>query len=142
MFIHGHSRKGKISPEFRTWTAMKTRCMNPNELAFKDYGGRGISICARWLVFANFLSDLGTRPSKRHWLERINNDGNYEPSNCCWATQQEQANNRRSNRIISFGSESKTLAQWSRVSGIDADTIAMRIIRGATPANAIFTRLR
>ena len=77
---------------------MKTRCLNPNNKRFKDYGGRGIMICERWMVFENFLADMGERPEGKT-LDRINNDGHYEPSNCKWSTSKEQANNRSNKNV-------------------------------------------
>jgi len=91
-----HGQNGEIrSPEYGSWMSMKRRCQNPNDKNFKAYGGRGIKICDRWMAFENFLVDMGRRPSTRHTLDRVNNDGNYEPGNCRWATPSEQAKNRR-----------------------------------------------
>lgn len=86
-------------PECRAWHAMKHRCANPRNARYADYGGRGLRVCAEWLAsFDAFLACVGTRPSARHSLDRINNDGNYEPGNVRWATASEQANNRRAPR--------------------------------------------
>lgn len=93
---HGKSR---TSPEFWVWVAMRQRCSNPQMKCFKNYGGRGITVCKRWEdSFANFYEDMGPRPSKYLSIERINNDGNYEPDNCKWATRVEQNNNTRRNK--------------------------------------------
>lgn len=87
------------SPEYRAWCDMKQRCHNANNHAYKYYGGRGIIVCGRWLnSFENFLEDMGKRPFDKLTLERIDNDGNYEPYNCCWATRQEQNKNKRYNK--------------------------------------------
>lgn len=93
---HGQT-SGGVSPEYRSWSAAKNRCVNPNNGAWRDYGGRGIKICERWLVFENFLADMGRRPPGLT-LDRIDNDGNYEPGNCRWATRKQQAQNRRAAR--------------------------------------------
>jgi hypothetical protein len=85
----GHSRI------YRIWCAMLTRCRNPRSINFKYYGGRGVTVCARWLDFRNFYADMGDALSATHSIDRINNDGNYELGNCRWSTPKEQANNRR-----------------------------------------------
>jgi hypothetical protein len=95
MTTHGAASLRPYTAEYRAWMAMKTRCLNRNTKAFKDYGGRGITICPRWLdSFENFLADMGKRPDGLS-LDRMNNDGNYEPGNCRWATRREQRLNCR-----------------------------------------------
>ncbi len=91
MTTHG----GTYKPEYSPWKAMRKRCSNKNDIHFYLYGGRGIKVCDRWNKFDNFLEDMGSRPSKKHSIERMNPNGNYEPSNCKWATPIEQARNTR-----------------------------------------------
>jgi len=93
---HSHTWAGGKSPEYRIWQSMKTRCFNPKHVKFSNYGGRGITVCQRWKdSFPAFLEDMGLRPDPSLTLDRINNDGDYEPANCRWATASEQNSNRR-----------------------------------------------
>jgi hypothetical protein len=93
---HGAAYRGVISPEYRAWRAMKNRCNNAKGLRYADWGGRGIRVCRQWAEsFTKFLEDMGPRPGKGYSLDRINNDGNYEPGNCRWATAAQQQKNRR-----------------------------------------------
>lgn len=96
LVTHGMSR----SAEHRAWNGLRNRCKNPNDEHFGNYGGRGIKVCERWEKFENFYRDLGPRPSPKHSLDRVDNDGNYEPGNCRWATKSEQTYNRRKYKAI------------------------------------------
>lgn len=87
------------SDEYHIWSGMRTRCRNPKSDYWDRYGGRGITVCDRWAKFQNFFADMGRRPSSEHSLDRINNDGNYEPDNCRWATRSEQRRNQAERRF-------------------------------------------
>src|ERR1700732_1414857 len=115
------TRKHSLSGTFlySIWEAMKQRCNNPNHKLYHLYGGRGISVCKEWIDdFSKFSEYMGKRPSTKHSVERINNDGNYEPGNVKWATAIEQQSNRRNNRLVTLNGKTLTLAQWSRELGI------------------------
>lgn len=116
-------------PSYSTWGCMKQRCLNPRSHAFKHYGGRGIKVCDRWLVFKNFLEDMGHKPPNMS-LERTDNDGNYEPGNCRWATQKEQMRNRRINRWVDIGGKSYLAVELSDKSGLKTDSIIERAEAG------------
>ena len=128
---------------YKSYDTAKQRCNNPKNDNFHNYGGRGIAMCGRWNNpkdgFVNFLSDMGERPSKRHFIERIDNDGDYEPLNCKWADLVEQCNNRRGNRHITYDGETKTLANWARKMNMIPETISARIGRGWSVEKAIET---
>ncbi len=130
------------SSEFRTWCGMRQRCYDKNQPAYPDYGGRGITVCQRWMdSFENFMEDMGLRSSGMT-LERKDNSGNYEKSNCVWATRKVQNNNKRSNVFIEHEGKRQTLSQWSSETGIPYCTLRMRIVRGWNPITAITTMVR
>lgn len=122
---HGQSD----TPTWKCWSSMRERCSNEDNAAYKNYGGRGIKICGRWDDFVNFISDMGVRPYGMT-LDRIDVNGDYDPSNCRWATVTDQANNRRSNRIIEFRGESKTISQWATNTNVAYSTFFWRITHG------------
>src|SRR5574343_984871 len=95
------------NPERQAWRDMKRRCLCPTFKQWKDYGGRGITVCDRWLVYGNFIADMGPRP-EGGTLERKDNNGHYEPGNCFWATRSQQANNRRDCRYVEIGGVVRT----------------------------------
>lgn len=126
---HGHSTtRGGKSLTYESWTGMRSRCNNPKQSGYKNYGARGIKICDEWnSSFEAFLKDMGDRPSLEYSLERKNNDGNYCPENCKWALRIDQANNKTNNRIICFDNKTMTFVQWARFLGISEQTLRSRI---------------
>ncbi len=109
---------------YNAWSAMVRRCTKPKDAAFKNYGGRGITVCARWLdSFEAFYADMGEKPSKKHSLERIDNSKGYSPDNCKWATQAEQCRNRRGNRWVEFRGQRMILAEFARHIGIRVTSV-------------------
>lgn len=117
------------SSEHESWSGAKSRCLNISDKVYYRYGGRGITICDRWLSFENFYLDMGEKPSSKHSLDRIDNNGNYEPSNCRWATPTEQSRNRRSNRLLEFNGKKQCLSAWADELGISNKTIDTRYRR-------------
>lgn len=109
------------------WAGMRERCTNKKTNNYKNYGGRGIKVCDRWLTFENFYEDMKAGYSAGLSLERIDNNGNYEPGNCRWATRKEQMRNYRRNRLITHKGETKTLQEWSESTGLKSSTIRMRL---------------
>jgi hypothetical protein len=141
---HGESTKGNESKEFRAWVYMIARCTNPKTKLWHRYGGRGIKVATIWLDdFRAFLANVGRAPSSEHSLDRINNDGNYEPGNVRWATKIEQANNTKRNRLFDFRGEQRTVAQWARHLGINYFTLIYRLDTLGLPfEEAISKKLR
>ncbi len=121
---------GSKLPEYDIWREMKQRCLNPNNANYALYGGRGIQIDPRWIKsFRAFIQDVRRRPTKGHSLERRDNHGHYEPGNIYWATQSQQARNRRNNRQITAFGITRLLCEWSEHAGISENAIRARIDR-------------
>jgi hypothetical protein len=120
---HGYSK----TRVHNIWKRMRQRCNNPNSSNAETHYNRGIKICKSWDKFENFLKDMGQPPTNKHTIERINNDGNYEPENCKWATRREQAYNRRSTRFITFKGKTKPLKKWCIDLGFNFRTIQTRL---------------
>jgi hypothetical protein len=127
------------SPEYGIWESMLRRCLNPKHKAFKDYGGRGITVCDRWRDFSAFYADIGPRPSPRHSLERKDGNGNYEPTNCRWATKREQQRNTRRNVRLTFRGETRCLAEWADIMGLKRELVRGRIRLGWDAERALTT---
>lgn len=141
-FKHGSAFRERRTPENRIWNHMIGRCTNRNDAAWEDYGGRGIKVCDRWREsFANFLADMGPRTSPRHSIDRIDNDGDYEPNNCRWATKHQQMQNIRSNRRITFNGETHVLSEWARRLEMSLQTLHSRLRRGWSVSRAFSTKV-
>lgn len=138
--IHGHtSSKGYKSPEYNSWLSMKNRCTNLNATGYNRYGGRGVKVCKRWInSFENFLHDMGPRPQGTS-LDRINNNGNYTPSNCQWASANRQSYNKCSNRYIRYKGMKKCISEWCSILGIDEELVRGRLKLGWTFSDAVTT---
>ncbi len=137
---HGEANSGRrwMTSEYAIWQAMIQRCSNPSVKRYPRYGGRGIEVCAEWRrSFQSFLKDMGRRPSKKHSLDRIDNDGNYEPSNCRWATTKTQANNTSWNRVLTIDGTSMTIAEWAYFRSMKSNTIVCRLRRGWPAERAV-----
>lgn len=133
---HGHARKQQQSPEFKIWVQILQRCNNPNNRAWKNYGGRGITVCDTWQGhdgFQRFLDDVGTRPSAHLTLDRKNNNLGYEPGNCVWVSRTTQNSNRRNVHLVTYQGRTQSLAAWSRELKRDYETLRRRFKQGVQP---------
>lgn len=143
---HGGTKNRHQTPEFRCWVGMRQRCYNQNCTGFKYWGGKGVAICARWNGidgFANFLADMGPKPTASHSIDRINSDGNYEPGNCRWATRKEQNRNTRQNRRITYAGKTQCLKDWAIELGMTFSALQHRLNdRGWSVHRAFTTPVR
>jgi hypothetical protein len=138
--VHGDAHRGKRAFEYRVWVGIRKRCLNPNDNLYPHYGGRGIRICERWLnSYEAFLEDVGRSPSEKLTLDRIDNDGDYEPGNVRWTTRTEQARNTRRNRRIEFRGEVRVLAEWAERLGIPYKVLHGRINKHGWSVERAFT---
>lgn len=139
---HGHTVGYIETSEYGIWCAMKARCINKHTKTYESYGGRGITVCLRWTDplngFANFIKDMGLRPSKQHSIDRRDNDGNYEPTNCRWATDAEQRRNKRTNFIVEYKGRSMPLIDWSIFTQIKYAKLQNRISKLKWPLEKVF----
>jgi hypothetical protein len=134
-FNRSHGQRG--APEYKSWAGMKQRCENPRNRRYAGYGGRGIKACDRWADFEAFFMDMGPKPSAKHSIDRRNNDGDYEPSNCRWSTRQEQNNNTRANLVVEAFGKRQTCAEWAREMGMPYPMLHTRLILGIAPEVAL-----
>lgn len=144
--VHGeaNNKNGTRSKLYVTWCHMIERCYNPHSERYESYGGRGITVCAEWKSDFSSFRDwaLANGYDKRLTLDRIDNNGNYEPTNCKWSTQKEQCNNRRSNRLLTYKGETKTMTQWAESIGMNVGTFKYRLRLGWSVKDAIETPVR
>ncbi len=127
---------GSYSRTYTSWKKMLQRCENPRDKRYPEWGGRGIKVCDRWHDYAAFLSDMGERPAGMS-IERENNDGDYEPGNCRWASAADQVRNRRNTRMVTIDGVTLCLKDWARQRGINYQTVYMRIARGKSALEAL-----
>jgi len=144
VFVHRKTTKMPYAnkrPEYRAWSSMRSRCAHAGHVDYHNYGGRGVSVCSRWVdSFDNFFEDMGPRPSPKHSLDRWpDKNGNYEPNNCRWALPSEQMNNVRYNHEIEIDGQKRTAAQWCRAYAISRSTFSSRLSRGWDPVRALTT---
>jgi hypothetical protein len=133
-----YNRPSKQIPEYNVWANLRARCQDRNDKRYACYGGRGISVCERWNTsFQAFLDDMGSRPSPKHSIDRIDNDGNYEPVNCRWATTAEQQSNKQTTHLVRCGDAIGTVTEWARICGMANATLTERLNRGWSTLDAI-----
>lgn len=139
-FKHGQSARNRTA-EYNCWDAIKQRCLNPKNDNYKNYGGRGITICERWLSFENFFTDMGPRPAGMT-IERRDNNKGYGPENCYWADRGTQARNTRRNRWIEYNGQQKVVADWADEYGIPRAALLMRLRNGWSVKRALTQPVR
>lgn len=137
---HGHARDRTQTPEYNSWVNMIARCTVTTRPDYYRYGGRGISVCDGWKTFERFFADMGPRPAGTTLDRYPDRNGNYEPSNCRWATPKEQANNQRTNVDITLNSKTQNLKQWCTELGVNYGTAKSRMYRGETSAERILRK--
>lgn len=140
-YKHGHA-VASLSPEYRAFAGMHARCKYPSVSSYPDYGGRGIKVCKRWSGFKNFLKDMGLKPSPNYTLERKNPNGDYKPSNCRWATKEEQQWNRRNTRWVQFEGQKVAMVILCKRFNISDDVVRGRLDDGWNIERALTERVR
>lgn len=146
--VHGHCRRDedgvRFSETYRAWRDMKNRCFRPQTDRYPRYGARGITVCRRWMTFANFLADMGPKPlgPTKFYLDRIDNDGNYEPGNCRWVDGRTSASNTSHSRHLTYDGRTMTLTQWARELNKGVSTILFRLKSGWDVQDALMRPVR
>lgn len=129
--------------EYKTWQGMKSRCFLESDPNYHRYGGRGIMVCDAWREsFDQFFADMGPKPTRRHSIDRIDNNGPYTPNNCRWALPKKQARNKRSNHVLSHQGQTKTLIEWAELLGMRERALSMRLLKGWTVERALTTPIQ
>ncbi len=134
---HGHS--SKRTPTYQVWDGVIQRCTNKKNQAYKNYGGRGIRVSGKWLKFENFLKDMGEKPTTKHSIERIDNNGGYESQNCKWILLSKQHINKRTNFMITYKQIAMPLSEWAKKYNIHPSTLRNRIVRSRWPIDKSLT---
>lgn len=142
MYTHGACVNGKLTRTYKSWSSMLERCTCPTHVSYPNYGGRGIRVCKAWRNdYAAFLADMGPRPSG-YTLERVDNDGDYEPGNCIWTPRGQQSENRTTTRFITIGNRRQSISRWCQETGVGMSTAFWRINNGWDPIRAVTTPAR
>lgn len=126
---------------YKIWSNMKDRCFNKNNSQYKNYGDRGISVCAEWMDFKNFFADMGEKPNGMS-IERLDNNAGYSKKNCKWASAKEQSRNRRANTFITYKNKTKCIAEWAEITGINCQVIRIRFLKGMSPREILTKKVR
>ena len=127
-YKHGHTVGSRKTPEYSSWHGIKARCYKPHNSRYSSYGGRGITMCDRWInSFENFLEDMGSKPTPKHSIDRIDVNGNYEPSNCRWATMEQQMLNKQNSKVITYKGVTLPLKTWATKLGVRYNLLRRRI---------------
>lgn len=140
-----HKESNPPSLEYRSWVSMKSRCSNPNDSSWKNYGERGIKVCDQWLGpdgYVTFLHDMGRRPFPKHSLERRDNNGDYTPDNCFWSAAKDQARNRRGNHVLTHNGLTMTVSEWSDATCLPYSTLTKRLKYGWSTERTLTERRR
>lgn len=137
-----HTKHGmRHTREYSTWQSMLNRCRRPKTRSYERYGGRGITVCERWRTFENFLADMGPKPPGMS-LDRIDNDGNYEPGNCRWATWSQQNRNKNNNTRLSYKGLTLPMSEWAERFGLSLNVLQLRLLKGWSIEKALYQPLR
>lgn len=125
---YGRTHGGYYTPEYSSWSSLRGRCNNKENPKYPRYGGRGITVCDRWNSFENFFLDMGVKPTPEHSIERLNNDGNYDPDNCIWATREVQSNNQSTTRYYDYKGTKVKVVELAKIACIAHSAMYQRLV--------------